>query len=185
VQQEFAADRSYARVVLSAPVTQCVTELVDLVVSFDPLVCEVRKVQRGLGGGLNLACTSLGLGIGMKNSLGRRMSMMLPVGPCVPVSKWRRGSSYAELRTGFDSVALASDTEPSQIGPTAAIRSTYCRRSLTASNRAGFEAGSRPLRSPGIWVRPERRSTAARAPQTRVVVRADRIDARPPRHHGV
>src|SRR4051794_5328530 len=40
-------------------------------------------------------------GIGMNDSLGRRPSFVSPVGPFGPMTKWRCGASYGEVRIGL------------------------------------------------------------------------------------
>ncbi len=80
-----------------------------------------EKSRVGCGEAFAFPPPRFGFGMGMKNSLGRRVSMTFPVGPLGPISKCRAGSSYAEFSTGLDSAALTSDTEPpSQASPTTA-----------------------------------------------------------------
>ena len=67
------------------------------------------------------ACCSpaplLGFGTGMKDSLGRRPSLISPVGPRSPSSKCRSGGSNGELRIGFERSASATGFLHAHLSP--------------------------------------------------------------------
>src|SRR5579859_3369553 len=66
--------------------------------------------------------------IGTRESLGRRPSLITPVGPCGLISKWRVGTSYGRFRIGLLSAAATLSS-----GLTSFLYQTF---SLSTSRRA-------------------------------------------------